>query len=39
MAVSKETEEKRKRDRTGMILSMLHFAALCLAVALVLRIA
>ena len=39
MAVSKETEEKRKRDRTGMILSMLHFAALCLAVVLVLRIA
>lgn len=38
MAVNKEIEEKRKKDRTGVILSVLHFAALCLAVILVLRI-
>ena len=31
-------EEIRKRDRTGVILSVLHFVALCLAVVLVLRI-
>lgn len=38
MAVSKEIQEKRKRDRTGVILSVLHLGALILAVILVLRI-
>ena len=38
MAVNREMEEKRKRDRTGVILSVLHFGALCLAVVLVLRL-
>ena len=32
-------EEKRRRDRTGVILSVLHFGAICLAAVLVLRIA
>lgn len=39
MALKKEIEEKRRRDRTGVILSVLHFGALCLAAVLILRIA
>ena len=39
MAQDMGKEEKRRRDRTGVILSVLHFVALCLAVVLVLRIA
>ena len=39
MAQDKDKDGKRNRDRTGVILSVLHFGALCLAIVLVLRIA
>ena len=39
MAQGKGIDNGNKRDRTGVILSVLHFCALCLAVVLVLRIA
>lgn len=35
----KDRIEERKRDRTGLILSVLHFIALCLALILIVRIA
>ena len=39
MASDRDMDSRNKRDRTGVILSVLHFGALCLGAVLILRIA